>query len=123
MEIKNFTPYTINIVENTVFSEKDKKHLSAKNTKVVSSLQPCGELLNATLNLEKSILIQGIPTRQMTFSSIIEAPKNYWCIVPVMYVVACHILGEDTSNLLTLGVPIYDSSSIKIIGYLNLIHY
>jgi len=111
--IFNGTPNSINIIDpsSIMFDGKSRKYISM-NEKVVTKI-PSNFILNVNCEMENAEPINGIPTIKIKIVSIDELPVGYdYYIVSAPYLAAAKSRGKDTSNLLTIGEPVYSSDGL-----------
>jgi hypothetical protein len=128
MKIINCTPHAINIVEGATFETKARKFMKNETTKAVCTIQPSGIVLNAKAedakaeDIEYSTIDALVPTKKTVYVSVDSLPgEGDMFLVSALFVSACKDLGIETSKLLTVGDPVYDSLEKPFpIGALNL---
>lgn len=113
MEIKNFTPHTINVYreEDVVFSSSHRKYFLKDGAKPVATL-PSEGMLSAKIKYRRDTDINGIPIFSPQIESVDPIPEGDSCffVVSALYVSAVQMLGDDPSRLLTVSNPVYENT-------------
>lgn len=114
-KIFNGTPHEVNIVDNSLFSQQIRKHITDYPNAVASI--PSNGMLSAIVSTINSDPINGIPVFVKEFRGVDELPEGFDVyIVSAMYASAAKAVGMDTSKLYTVADPVYSLDGKTIYG-------